>query len=368
MTGLGTGKPDFKFVTLYLNARRLTELVGPDAVKNALGNLQGAGMNDKLIESVRVGALGRVLRDWLWANRSAVPRLEPQVLAGALKPHALFFTERDFYCKDVPPRWGEPPRVGRITAKYPLSGGDVQLELVTHSDHVAPGSAGEMLTGHPSDIFVIGHTTEVSPGSINGNLVFAGQILDVKSPEVMLAYGPWHNHVFVEQINQFEKCQGEKHPRDSELKQLQTIPENDIKHAFAKLLDEDGVPKDWAGERADLFSTHALIEGKRATVSFAFKGPAKFHMMQLADLGKNGDQIDRLFTEPSDLLVLQHCHRISAAVRNTMKAYANQIGNQRRYCIIDGGDTLRVLRAYGLCGQTSKPLPPPAQDDDVEPE
>jgi hypothetical protein len=88
-----------------------------------------------------------------------------------------------------------------------------------------------------------------------------------------------------------------------------------------------------------------------------FKGPSKFHPMKLADLGKNGDQINRLYEEPAQLLVLQHCHEVSSAVRKMMLAFANQIGNPRAFCIIDGKDTLRILRAYGKIGQAGVAQP-----------
>ena len=88
---------------------------------------------------------------------------------------------------------------------------------------------------------------------------------------------------------------------------------------------------------------------ERISTAFAFKGPAKFHPMTVADLGKNGDQINRLFSEPADLLVLQHCQGITPAVRGMMRAFAQQMGNPRLFCLIDGYDTLRLLQAYGKC-------------------
>jgi len=36
-----------------------------------------------------------------------------------------------------------------------------------------------------------------------------------------------------------------------------------------------------------------------------------------------------------------------------MRAYAQQMGNPRLFCLINGYDTLRVLQAYGKCGQTT---------------
>src|SRR5205823_2116784 len=45
----------------------------------------------------------------------------------------------------------------------------------------------------------------------------------------------------------------------------------------------------------------------------------------------------------------QHCHEITAAVRGMMRAYAQQMGNLRLFCLIDGYDTLRILKAYKKC-------------------
>jgi len=68
--------------------------------------------------------------------------------------------------------------------------------------------------------------------------------------------------------------------------------------------------------------------------------------MEMKDLGKNGDQIARLFDEPADIFILQHCHHIDSSVIKTMDAFANQINRQRKYCIINGIDTLRIFKAY----------------------
>lgn len=363
----GAGKePDFKLQTLYLNVRRLAELAGNEAVQRAVGGFSSIQPHDKLVANARLGVVGRVLRDWLWQNREQVERFERLILTGKLKRGSLFVAERDFYCRNVAPRV-RPSRVpSRMTARFALPDRAVELRLMTHSDHVAPGSGGALLTGRASGIFVVGVVNKVGRKVVEANAIFAGQCVDLASTD-LFSQSPWHTAVHVEQINEFSRCAEQAFPREYELKKLKAIPEVEIKKAFARLLNEDAVPKDWGGERSDLFTTRVRVEGRRVSASFAFKGPAKFHPMTLADLGKNGDQIDRLLTEPAELLVLQHCHRVTAPVLNMMKAYSNQIGNQRAYCVIDGGDTLRILRAYGLCGQKSKLRPPPRPDPDDEP-
>jgi hypothetical protein len=68
--------------------------------------------------------------------------------------------------------------------------------------------------------------------------------------------------------------------------------------------------------------------------------------MGLNHLGKNNDQIYRLAQEPAQLLVVQHCHDILPPVRATLREFAVSPGATRRYCLIDGRDSLRLLAAY----------------------
>lgn len=162
--------------------------------------------------------------------------------------------------------------------------------------------------------------------------------------------------VHPDDIDAFANIKEEDSPSRAQLKVLRAIPEDDIKRAVAGLVGEPAVPKDWGGERSDLFTSRVSVDGRRLSTAFLFKGPGGgFEPMTFRHLGKNGDQVDRLFTEPADLLVLQHCHEVRASVRGMMRAYANQLGNPRRYCIIDGYDTVKILRAYGLCGQVHVP-------------
>ncbi len=70
--------------------------------------------------------------------------------------------------------------------------------------------------------------------------------------------------------------------------------------------------------------------------------------MGLNHLGKNNDQIVRLSHEPAEVLFVQHSHEIMSPVRETLRAFCVQPSNPRRYCLIDGRDSLRLLVAYGL--------------------
>ncbi len=126
------------------------------------------------------------------------------------------------------------------------------------------------------------------------------------------------------------------------------VPEDVVKHAFANLIGESYVPKDWGGERSDLYTSRVFARRRQVSAAWLFKGPGYPRPMDVKALGKNGDQIDRLFTEPAELLVLQHCHQIKPSVVGMMDAYAHDARRPRLYMIIDGADTGRVLRSLGL--------------------
>jgi hypothetical protein len=49
-------------------------------------------------------------------------------------------------------------------------------------------------------------------------------------------------------------------------------------------------------------------------------------------------------------LVVQHCDEVTPAVRELLRVVASQPHRLRYHCVIDGYDTLRILRAYRQCG------------------
>jgi hypothetical protein len=69
--------------------------------------------------------------------------------------------------------------------------------------------------------------------------------------------------------------------------------------------------------------------------------------MTIASLGKHGDQIDRLSSTAADVLVVQHCHSITAPVVNMLRVYASDPRHPRRYLVIDGYDTIKLLHHFG---------------------
>jgi hypothetical protein len=150
---------------------------------------------------------------------------------------------------------------------------------------------------------------------------------------------------YVEDFEEFAKVRAIARPRD--ISTMASISEHAFKLALCEILGDE--PKsDWGGETSDHFTDHLHLEGRRVSGAFVLKGPAMFKPMGLNHLGKNNNQIVRLHNEPADVLFVQHCHEILADVRSTLRAFAVQPSRARRYCLIDGWDSLRLLEAYGL--------------------
>ncbi len=152
-------------------------------------------------------------------------------------------------------------------------------------------------------------------------------------------------HIHPEEFEEFSKVKEIEIP--SEFDEMRNIKESVFKSCLGKILSES-TPKDWGGEMSDFFTSHLHLNGKRVKAAFLLKGPAKFSPMTLSHLGKNSDQIVRLSKEPADILIVQHCHDILPVVIETLKVFATQPSNPRRYCVIDGRESLRLLNAYDL--------------------
>lgn len=335
---------------LYINERRVAALMGVERFTQQLGNF--SGWNDKQSQHLRALRCAEILRGWIDQFGNEVRSFQAAMIRNELKPRTLITYEGTLWSRNAR---SERRRVAPL-AYAKLERGDlgeveVQLRLALHPDHVVVGSAGDRLRGKLADIFVLAQVEEVEQEVVQAIPVFIGYLGEYRFMGDF--FPPSRNEVFVDGIETFEAVRNVPRPSTAGLRVLAEVSENDIKVAFAEVIGEHDVPKDWGGERSDLYTTYVRLEGKRISSAFMFKGPAggkKFREMQISDLGKNGDQIERLCTEPADMVVVQHCHKIGTGVRSTLRAFCNQVGRQRKYCLVDGADTLRVLKAYGKCG------------------
>lgn len=160
--------------------------------------------------------------------------------------------------------------------------------------------------------------------------------------------GRVHGEILPEDIEQFSKMKDVQAENATEwIDVMRTVPEKRIKESFAGLLNEP-TKKDWGGEENDHFSGNVSVGGRRRTAAFLLKGPSDFREMTLDMCGKRADQIHRLVKSGADISIVQHAHLIGTVVRETLRNLTVYPGKERKYCLIDGQATYRILKAYSL--------------------
>jgi hypothetical protein len=231
------------------------------------------------------------------------------------------------------------------------AGAPVRVAGTFNSARTASSSATGSLAGSRR-AYVIGTVTDLAAERIELRPVFIGirSFVNDNSAAEGLAPGL---RVYPSDIGQFSGIDFASPLRQAELEAVLRVPEDTVKRAFAGLIGESYVSKDWGGERSDLYTSRVFARGRQVSAAWLFKGPGYPRAMDVKALGKNGDQIDRLFTEPAELLVLQHCHQIKPSVVGMMDTYAHDARRPRSYMIIDGADTGRILSSLGLLPVTS---------------
>jgi hypothetical protein len=244
---------------------------------------------------------------------------------------------------------GEP---GRASFSGPLlADNTVNITGDFNAEHLTSTSASEMLGGRRRRfiaaylIAIEGNEVHLRPAVI-GERIFRLTATGSKVPADPLYIHP-------SMIDAFDGIDWSRGVSNSDLAKLRNVPEQTVKEAFAEIIGEPVVPRDWGGERSDLWTARLKIGGVYSSAAFLLKGPASFAPMTIAMLGKNGDQIDRLASEPADILVVQHCHAIRAEVHGMLRAYASDWKRPRRYLTIDGYDTVRILRHFGRLESTT---------------
>jgi hypothetical protein len=130
---------------------------------------------------------------------------------------------------------------------------------------------------------------------------------------------------------------------------LKSIAEVRIKNAFKAIIGETHDFKDWGGEKNDLFTNKLRLASTRKDAAFAFKGKATQGTLTPKKMGKNGDQVGRLFSSEADVFFVVYHSKVDESVHNQMFAYAvaKSLGGRAvSYGIIDGDDLNRLYQAY----------------------
>lgn len=269
--------------------------------------------------------------------------LEIAVLRDTLRVGESVAIQQAFYFKRQPRLDGSD----RVLMHAKMHTDDtVRVEASLDSARFTSDTATDFLSGRRA-AYVLAVVTDIEDARITLRPFFVGT-LGIGSSASELDYDVFaRRRIYPSEIDQFAKADFTKRPPVEKLKTVADMAESDVKDYLAEIVGETFVPKDWGGERSDMYTTSLAVKGRHMATAFLLKGKSVKHPMRVADLGKNGDQIDRLYTEPAELFVVQSNQPITSAVVNTAQVYANDLRNPRRFMIITGAETAVILGAYG---------------------
>lgn len=239
----------------------------------------------------------------------------------------------------------------RLTAVYMHAklATDAGTRVVAHIDpeRFVFSSTSNHLSGR-KELYVLGVVIGDEPGRIELRPVAIGwRAIGLSADERKLRIFNDRRDRHPSEIDQFKSVDWNDRLTTAVMKQVAEIPESVVKAAIADLLGETFVPLDWGGERSDMFTTHTRIDGKPLRSAWLLKGKSVKHPMRLADLGKNGDQLDRLLTEPAEVFVVQSNQPIATDVRSLLDRCVHDYRNPSLAVVVDGDSTARILRRHG---------------------
>lgn len=196
-------------------------------------------------------------------------------------------------------------------------------------------------------VFLVGTVLACDDGMIEVRPLFIGQRRWDDAPETA---DTDPRRVHAQDVDHFAGVDWSRPPTKPDMAKMNSMAESDVKGALARIIGTPFVDKDWGGERSDLVTNDLLVRTTQTSAAWLLKGRSVQGPMRIPHLGKNGDQIERLSTEPVELLVIQHNNAITSPVVNLVRAFAYDMRAPRRYMILDGQQSAMVLKHFGALG------------------
>ncbi len=145
-----------------------------------------------------------------------------------------------------------------------------------------------------------------------------------------------------EDIDELESCAGIDQPDAAEWRAaLAGISAETIYRIFAELLD-GAMLESQGGAHSAMIAAGIHrdgVEQPAAVTIITEEGASEPAALR--------DAMTAMSATPAELWIVQHCHDIGPAVREMVRAFAVSPLTPRRFCLIDGADTYRILKAYG---------------------
>ncbi|MGV3713455.1 hypothetical protein [Pseudolysinimonas sp.] len=273
-----------------------------------------------------------------------VESLDRQLLTRRLTVGQLVDLEQGFFFK-------QQRRSGELIAVFMHAklATDRETNVIAHIDpsRFVFSSTGNHLSGHKR-LYVLGVVIAIEPKSVELRPVAIGwRGIGLSADERKLRMFNDRRDRHPSEIDQFAGIDWTSRISSAVMKKVADTPEAVVKAAVADLLAQDFVPMDWGGERSDMFTSNTRMGGRFVRSAWLLKGKSVKHPMRIADLGKNGDQLDRLFTEPAELYVVQSNQPIATDVRSMLDRCVHDYRSPSLGMVVDGDSTARILKLHG---------------------
>ena len=325
----------------FIHQELLLQLLPAEVSEDLVQRLSVA--EGSFAHQMRYHQLGQAAATYL--STTNVPSLELERLRGTLVAGQLVWVEQAIAFRGLSAALQDVRRGGTgnasFSAKLRASDEESRITGTFNVKRLTSESAQDQLSGTKRQ-FILGYVQEVVREEVSLRpIIIATRWLRVSGA---VPLGADNLRVWPQDIDEFAGIDFQKGVRKGDLAALRTLPEGLLERAFAEVLAE---PTDSDPERFGLRTYLATISGEPVTAAVSFSRSDASQPMAVRDLGSNGEQVDLLAQTAADLLVVQHSHTIPARVLNMLKVCASNPQSSRRYMLIDGYDTLRILHHFG---------------------
>ena len=152
-----------------------------------------------------------------------------------------------------------------------------------------------------------------------------------------------------EDIDELAACADIPLPPEAEWRAaLGSVTGEDVCDALAGILGGTRLQGEAAAHSSMIAAgIHRGGEEEPAAIAVITDADARGRALEPAALRARPDAMVAMNATPAELWIVQHCHTIGPAVRDMVRACAVRPHAPRRFCLIDGADTYRILKAYG---------------------
>lgn len=185
------------------------------------------------------------------------------------------------------------------------------VALPYHPEHLTSQSSRVHLTGCKR-LFVLGVITSKDENQIEGiPYVIGSLVMNLFTEKGPFLFWPTRFAITIDEVDSFLNVRAQRPPSLQEIEALRRVPEEAIKETVAQILGEPFVPKDWAGERSDLFTSRIVLKQDNCSVCVQRPLSAVDREMVMAGLSRM-DVTGYRAAEKRSLMVEIHreCNRI----------------------------------------------------------